>query len=317
VHIVSTLEHRITDQPAVLTIGKFDGFHRGHQLLIRTAIEHAQRSNSCSVVLTFDPHPSTVIHPERRQRLITSLEERIELIAAFNPDWLIVAPFTRETMMTTAEAYLRHLCTLMPLRELWVGANFVMGHNREGDIPTLMEIGQRLGFMVGSLSPMQIEGAPVSSSRVRHLLDQGKVEAVQKLLGRPFGVRGVVVEGNKRGRSIGFPTANLDGDPTHMVPANGVYACCACVEHQPVPAIVNVGVRPTFAEAEMCPTVEAHLLDWQGNLYGQKMRLEFLHFLRGEQKFASVDELRAHIQRDEARARELLQCGEVCHIGGG
>ncbi|NJN65254.1 MAG: bifunctional riboflavin kinase/FAD synthetase [Chloroflexaceae bacterium] len=304
-HIAYALEQRITDQPSVLTIGKFDGFHRGHQLLVRTAIEHARREGYCSAVLTFDPHPATVIHPERKQRLITSLEERIELIAAFEPDWLMVAPFTRETMMTTAEAYMQRLCAIMPLRELWVGANFVMGHNREGDIPTLMEIGHRFGFVVGSIAPMQIEGAPVSSSRVRQLLDQGMVEAVQKLLDRPFGVRGRVVEGNQRGRTIGFPTANLEVDPAHMVPANGVYACCACVERQTVPAIVNVGVRPTFGE--MRHTVEAHLLDWQGNLYGQVVRLEFLHRLRGEQKFAGMTELRAQIERDAAQAREMLR----------
>jgi riboflavin kinase/FMN adenylyltransferase len=304
-NIAYSLDERLTEVPTLLTIGKFDGFHLGHQLLIRTAVERAQQCRCGSAVLTFDPHPGMVVHPERKMRLLTSVQERIELIGRFDPDLLIVAPFNRQVMQMSAYDYMRKICDALPLRELWMGANFALGRNREGDVQRLMEIGEELGYGVGSVAPMLVEGAPVSSSRVRQLLRDGIVEGIEVLLGRPFKLQGTVVEGDHRGRQIGFPTANIQlDDPLHAVPANGVYVCRAFVEQQAFPAVVNIGIRPTFDGKT--PTVEAHLLNWDGDLYGWRLTLHFLHRLRGEVRFGSVDELVAQIERDVQRARELL-----------
>lgn len=304
--IVYSLDHPISDQPTVLTIGKFDGFHLGHQLLIRTAISHAQACRCQSAVLTFEPLPAQVIQPDKQTLLLTDITERTELIATLDPDILVIERFTSHLMSTTAYEYMRRITSALRVREIWVGADFALGHNREGTIPRLMEIGQELGYTVGSLAPALVKGERVSSSRVRKLLQQGDVEDVQSLLGRPFHVHGRVIEGDKRGRTIGFPTANLHIHPPHTLPARGVYVCHCYLEPGgiPLPAVVNIGVRPTFEGVEQ--TVEAHLLDWSGDLYDRDIRLTFLHRLRGEQRFDGIEHLVAQIHNDVERARMLL-----------
>ncbi len=312
--IEHSLEQPLTNRPVVLTIGKFDGFHLGHQALIRTATERARARNFASAVLTFDPHPGQVLSPERNVRLLTSINERIEMIGSYDPDLLIIVPFTRTMMNTSAEECMRKICHALPLRELWTGANFVLGRNREGTLPRLIDIGRDMGYTVGSLAPVMVEGVPVSSSRVRRLLSDGIVETLSALMGRPYGIVGRVVQGDGRGRTIGVPTANLAVDPLRALPASGVYACCARTERAPdtpVPAVVNIGTRPTFGGEEQ--TIEAHLLDWNGNLYGQTLRLAFWQRLRGERKFGHVNELVAQIQRDIARAREVLGSNRAAH----
>lgn len=302
--IVRTLAPGLSHRPAVLTMGKFDGLHLGHRQLIGTAVERAGAAGAISAVLTWDPHPNAVLRPDQPLQLLSSLEEKIEQIAALGPDLLIVAPFTRETMATSAEAYMAQICAALPLRELWVGEGFAMGRGRAGDVPSLMAIGRELGFAVGAVSTVIVEGEPVSSSRVRELLRAGDVGGAVALLGRPFGLRGVVVEGDKRGRQIGFPTANLAIDPAHVLPADGVYACRVYLDGAGLPAVTNIGVRPTFDGLRR--TVEAHLLDWSGDLYGRSIRVEFLHRLRGEQKFSGIEALVAQIRRDADQARVLL-----------
>lgn len=303
--IAYSLDQLLTERPAVLTIGRFDGVHLGHRLLVRTAVERAQELDFASAVLTWEPNPNAVIRPDQPLHLLSSLEERIELISALGPDLLIIAPFTRATMTTSAAEYMRQICATLPVRELWVGEDFAMGRGREGNIPRLMEIGRDLGYAVGTVAKAQLGGAPVSSSRVRQALLAGDVEGATLLLGRPFGLRGIVVEGDKRGRTIGFPTANLNIDAVHVLPADGVYACRVYLDGAGVPAVTNIGLRPTVGGTGR--TVEAHLLDWEGGLYGASLRIEFLHRLRGEQKFNGLAELVAQIGRDAARARELLQ----------
>jgi riboflavin kinase/FMN adenylyltransferase len=287
-----------------MTIGKFDGLHLGHQQMIGVVVERARSQNVCSAVLTFDPHPGMVLRPQHSPRLLTSLEERIELIAALNVDVMIVAPFNRETMATPAYDYMQQICTAVPLRELWVGEQFALGRKREGNIPRLAEIGQELGYTVHKLDPVLIGGERISSSRVRAMLSAGDVAGVEKLLGRFFRLHSIVVEGDRRGRTIGFPTANLAVNEQHALPADGVYACYAHVEGQAIAAVTNIGVRPTFGELRR--TVEAHLLDWSGDLYGRMIWLEFRHHLRGEHKFGGIDELKAQISRDAMQARALL-----------
>ncbi len=302
--IVRDLAPGLSSRPAALTMGKFDGVHLGHRRLIETAVERARALSIACAVLTWEPHPNAVIRPGQPLQLLTSLEEKIELIASLGPDLLIIAPFTAQTMATSAEAYMREIVAAVPLRELWVGEGFAMGKGRAGDVPALRAIGAELGFTVGTVGQVAVGGQPVSASRVRELLRAGDVAGAVELLGRPFGLRGVVVEGDKRGRTIGFPTANLQIGEAHVLPADGVYACRVVLDGERLPAVTNVGVRPTFEGARR--TVEAHLLDWEGDLYGRSIVVEFLHRLRGEQKFAGIEALVAQIRRDADRARELL-----------
>jgi riboflavin kinase/FMN adenylyltransferase len=287
-----------------MTIGKFDGVHLGHQHMIRHVVERAHNQGMQGAVLTFDPHPGTVLRPQKDIRLLTSLEERIELIAALGVDVLVVAPFNQETMSTPPYAYMRKICAALPLRELWVGENFALGRKREGNILRLAEIGRELGYTVGTLDTLIIGGERVSSSRVRTMLVEGNVAMVEQLLGRHFDLHSLVVEGDHRGRTIGFPTANLAINERHALPADGVYTCYAHVDGRAWPAVTNIGIRPTFGELRR--TVETHLLDWSGDLYGQSIRVEFLHRLRGEYKFDGIDALIAQITRDVEQARALL-----------
>ncbi|MEI8165185.1 MAG: bifunctional riboflavin kinase/FAD synthetase [Chloroflexales bacterium] len=303
--VVRTLEPGLTTRPSVLTMGKFDGLHLGHQQLIGTTIERAQSLGLGSAVLTWEPHPNAVIRAGQPLELLSSLEEKIELIARLGPDRLFVLPFTHETMTTGANVYMRQIYATLPFRELWVGEGFAMGKNRAGDVPSLMLIGAQLGFAVGALSKIVLGGLPVSSSRVREVLRAGDVASAHTLLDRPFGLRGIVVAGDQRGRVIGFPTANLHIDAAHVLPADGVYACRAYLNGVGLPAVTNIGLRPTFGNLHR--TVETHLLDWSGDLYGTSIRVEFLHRLRGEQKFDGIAALIAQIQHDAARARELLR----------
>lgn len=303
--VVYALEAGTTTRPSVLTMGKFDGLHLGHQELISTTVERARTLGFGSAALTWDPHPNVVLRPGQPVELLTSLEEKIELIGRFGLDLLIVAPFTEATKATSAEAYMRQIVAAVPVRELWVGEDFAMGRGRSGDVAALMGIGAELGFAVGAVRQIAADGQPVSASRVRERLRAGDVTGAVELLGRPFGLRGVVVEGDKRGRTIGFPTANLQIGPHHVLPADGVYACRVYLNGIGFPAVTNIGVRPTFDGLRR--TVEAHLLDWSGDLYGQSIRVEFLHRLRGEQKFAGIEALVAQIRADADAARELLR----------
>lgn len=304
-HMFHGLSEPINNRPTVLTIGVFDGVHRGHQHLIGSAVARANALGVQSAVLTFDPHPDLVIHPERGRLYLSSLERRAALIAVLGVDVLVVLPFTAETKTLSASSFIDQICTALPLRELWVGYDFALGRRREGDLAHLGKIGRERGYTVHPVEPLMVEGGPVSSSRVRAALGEGDVALAERLLGRPFTVDGLVVEGDKRGRTIGFPTANVAFDDLLVLPADGVYVCefeVAGVRHR---AVTNVGVRPTFDGVRR--TVEAHLLDFSGDLYGQHASVHFLHRLRGEKKFNGVQELVAQITSDARAAREYTR----------
>lgn len=308
--IVRGLEAIASQCPTTLTIGVFDGVHRGHQHLIGRVVERARAIKGCAAVLTFDPHPDLIIHPERQRLYLTSLEERAAQIAALGVDLLVVQPFDRALMGLTAMEFMQQICTALPLRELYVGHNFALGRGREGTIPRLGEIGRELGYQVFAVEPVLLDGSVVSSTRIRTLIRSGTVDAVEPLLGRPYSLRGPVVEGDKRGRTIGFPTANMSVDDLLLLPADGVYVCRVAIEPradqaaQQHFAVTNVGVRPTFAGMQR--RVEAYLLDYNDELYGRVLRLEFLAHLRPEQRFDGVDALVAQIRRDVAGARAYL-----------
>lgn len=288
-----------------LTIGNFDGVHRGHQMLVceLSAAAHAQGARAG--LLTFEPHPVAVLRPDVQVLRLTTNEERADLLAALGLDFVIVFPFTRETAATPAADFLAALTAHLPLRELWVGPDFALGRGREGNTERLAELGQTMGFAVRVIPPFDWNGEHVRSSRIRSLLnEEGAVEQAAELLGRPYRLWGEVVEGAKRGRQLGFPTANLRVPEERLLPAYGVYACWAWRGDRGYPAVVNIGVRPSFDNGH--PSVEAFLLDFSGDLYGETLGLSFMARLRGEKKFPNIGELIAQIRADAQRAQEIL-----------
>lgn len=291
---------------AWLTIGVFDGVHRGHQTLIRNLTAGAHADGAPAVVLTFDPHPAAVLRPEQAPPTLTTPEERGALFAALGVDYVITHPFNHQVAALSAKDFLSRLKQHLGFQQFWVGHDFAMGHNREGDIPRLRELSAELGFQLHVVAPVSLDERPVSSSRIRALLAQGEVQQAAEMLGRPYQLIGEVIEGAGRGRTIGVPTANLAIPPNRALPARGVYACRAWVGDSRVEAVTNIGYRPTFDNGPAHPSVETHLLDFSGDLYGQVIRLEFLSRLREERKFPHINALVQQIQNDIVQAREIL-----------
>lgn len=303
--LVHGLPGSINARPTVLTIGAFDGVHRGHQYLIGSTVRRARELDWQSAVLTFDPHPDMVINPAPDRFYLTSIEEQADQIAALGVDLLIVLPFNREVMALTAQQFMDHVRQAIALRELWIGWDFALGRKREGNLARLREIGQDFGYSVHPVDPFAMaDGSPVSSTRIREALRSGDVAAAAELLGRTFSVRGTVSRGDQRGRTIGFPTANLTVGDHHVLPGDGVYVCRASVGGQRYGAVTNIGLRPTFDGKRR--TVEAYLLDFVDEIYGEVVTLDILHRLRGEQKFDGIGALIAQITADVAAARAWL-----------
>lgn len=292
-------------QPVYLTIGNFDGVHRGHQMLVSELALAAHAGGGVAGLLTFEPHPVAVLRPGLKAPRLTSNEERAELLAALGLDFIVVYPFTRETAATPAAEFVAALTAHLPLRELWVGPDFALGRGREGNTERLAELGREMGFTLCVVPPFDWQGEPVRSSRVRSLLtEEGAVAQAGALLGRPYRVWGEVVKGAQRGQKLGFPTANLRLPEDRLVPAYGVYACWAWRGDAGHPAVVNVGVRPSFDNG--LPSVEAYLMDFSGDLYGETLGLSFIQRLRGEKKFADIGQLVEQIRSDAAAAQEIL-----------
>jgi riboflavin kinase/FMN adenylyltransferase len=303
---VTALEDLRPDRPACLTIGAFDGVHRGHQALIGDMVAHAHSAGKAAVVLTFFPHPSVVLRGRRPSFYLTTPEEKAVALQALEVDALVTHPFSQAVATIRAADFVDRLLAHARLSELWCGADFALGHNREGTVEFLRAEGQRKGFEVVVVPPILIDGEVISSTRIRQTLRDGAVEQAARYLGRPFRLSGQVVEGAKRGHQLGIPTANLAIWDEHAVPALGVYACRAAVAGREVQAVVNIGFRPTFEGGEAHPVVEAHLLDFAGDLYGQTLSLAFVARLRPEQKFPGVEALLAQIREDIVQARQIL-----------
>jgi riboflavin kinase / FMN adenylyltransferase len=306
---VESLAELTPDRPTLLTIGKFDGVHRAHQHLIATLVDGARERGAQSAVLTFDPHPDEVLHPERGIRYLTTVPERAALIAELGVDLMVALPFTAAVARWSAEEFMRFLRAHLALRELWVGPDFRLGHKAQGTIEVLRALGQTLGYAVHPIPLWTLDGEMVRSTSIRDALAAGQVDDARRQLGRPFSLQAEVVPGDQRGRTIGFPTANLAVPASHVLPADGVYACQVALldADDPAarhPAVTNIGVRPTFGT--LGRTVETHLLAGGRDLYGQTIRVEFLARLRGEQRFAGVEQLVAQIQQDVARAKLVL-----------
>jgi riboflavin kinase/FMN adenylyltransferase len=295
--------------PAV-AIGNFDGVHLGHQRLMQTALAEARALGGEAVVLTFDPHPAKVLAPQLAPPLLTTRARKLELVAAQGIDACLLEPFTRELAATTPDAFVERLLVGgLGARHVVVGYDFTYGQKRSGTVETLRAAGARLGFAVTVVPAVAIDGLVASSTKVRELLLEGNVAGARTLLGRPFDVDGPVVAGAGRGRTIGIPTANVavEGE---ILPRTGVYAVRVRSLGEPgAPArdaIANLGVNPTFVK-DGALSLEAHVFDFSGDLYGQRLRVEFVARLRDERRFASVDELVAQIRRDMTAAREALE----------
>ncbi len=294
-----------------VAVGVFDGVHRGHQQIIAGMVEAARAARYLAVALTFDPHPAITLGYEPPP-LLTTAEERAELLAALGLDVLVVLPFMPAIARTTAADFVGAMVRHLHLAELWGGPDFAVGHRRAGNAAFLRRLGARHGFTVQVVEPLIWEGAPVSSSRVRRALVAGDVHQARGCLGRPYRLAGTVVRGRSVGRSIGVPTANISPPPERLVPGGGVYACLAHTAHQGVhPAVTNIGVRPTFDTPSDGPAVvvEAHLLDFDADLYGQVLALDFIAHLRAERAFPSTEALVAQIHADAANARAILAQG--------
>lgn len=292
-------------EPVFLTVGNFDGVHRGHQMLISELAQAAHAAGALAGLLTFEPHPLAVLRPDVHTQRLTTNEERAGLLAALGLDFVLVLPFSRATATTPATEFMAALVDRLPLRQLWIGPDFALGRGREGDAARLTALGGDLGYAVRVVPPYDWRGEPVRSSRVRSLLvDEGAVAQAADLLGRPYQVWGPVMEGARRGRTLGFPTANLALPGDRLVPAHGVYACWAWRGEAGYPAVVNVGVRPSFDNGQR--SIEAYLLDFADDLYGETLGLSFISRLRGEMRFTDISALITQIKVDAEAARALL-----------
>lgn len=293
-------------QNAWLTIGSFDGVHRGHREILRQLTAGAHANGASAVVLTFYPHPNAVLRGQSGRFYLTHPEERAELLGEIGVDVVITQTFDRNLAATSATAYMQAIKTHLGLKELWVGYDFALGRAREGDIPTLRRLGNEMDYVVKVIQPVFVEGQAISSSLVRAWLAAGEVENANLALGRPYRLAGKVIHGDGRGSQIGIPTANLDVWAEKILPAEGVYACLARVGSQTFPAATNIGSRPTFRDSAPSFQIETHLIDFSGNLYGQSLTLDFIARLRGERRFANPEELVVQIREDIQQTRSAL-----------
>lgn len=291
------------DGPAALTIGAFDGVHRGHQALISRLVECAQKEELPAVVVTFDPLPRQVFGSSEGA-LLSSLEERLKQIEALGVDGTLLLTFDREFASTRAAHFVTRLQEHLHVRQLLLGPDFALGYHQEGDVAFLQQAGRERGFEVEVVAHIFYEGAPIHSTRIRAALRKGDLSQANAMLGRPYQLAGAIVGGERRGRELGYPTANLAVPSERLLPAKGVYVCRARSGARSWGAVLNLGHRPTFPEERV--TVEAHLLDFEGELYDQVLHLELLARLRPEREFPSEEALAAQIQEDVRHARTHL-----------
>jgi riboflavin kinase/FMN adenylyltransferase len=302
--------HRSIDglhlQSSWVTIGTFDGIHLGHQAIVRRLVEGAKQAGNPSVVITFHPHPAVILKKRAHSFYLTDPDERAELLGDLGVDVVVSYPFTAQVAEMTAREFIDHLYAHLGFNQLIVGFNFALGKGRQGDVPTLSRFGEEIGFSVQAITPVTNGGEVVSSSQIRTRLAEGDVERVERYLGRPYRLSGAVVPGDGRGRLIGIPTANISVWEERALPKAGVYVCIANALGKKWSSVANVGYRPTFESAPVQPRVEAHILDFKQNLYGETVTLDFVQRLRDEKKFDSVDTLIDQIHKDIARTRQVF-----------
>lgn len=289
----------------MLALGNFDGLHRGHQKIIERVRRGAAERGGVGVVLTFDPHPPRVVRPDKAPPLLMTMPQKLAAIERAGAHGVAVVRFTPELSRFTPEQFVRAvLVDWLRVAEVWVGADFLFGHERAGTFSVLRTLGSHYGFRVEKIDPVRYKEFVVSSTRIRRLVGEGRVDEAGALLGHHYTIDGVVVAGARRGRELGFPTANLSTD-NELVPPRGVYATTAELDGTCWPAITNIGVRPTV-EAAGAVTIETHVLGFDADVYGARLSLSFIQRLRDERRFADVDALREQIAADVRRAQRLF-----------
>ena len=297
-------------RPAAVAFGVFDGVHLGHKHLLASLLRSAGERNLAPVAVTLSNHPFSVLRPEVEVRMLTSLRERLQLLAASGVEHVASVTFTREVSLTSARDFMTTLRDCLGLQHFVAGPDMAVGHNREGTLPVLAMLGEELGYTLETASQFTLDGMSVHSTAVRKALDAGDIALANRLLGRRFTLDGPVVEGEGKGRGLlGFPTANIGVEPLQALPADGIYAAWLMMGDRKLPAAASIGHKPTFHEH--WPTVvEAFVLDFEGDLYGEHVRLEFVERLRTQERFESVDALTAKMNDDVLRTRRILMDGQ-------
>ncbi len=300
----------------VATVGTFDGVHVGHRTILRELHRHARARGLRSLLVTFDRHPLSVVEPERAPRLLTTPNEKKEILAQFPLDYVAFLPFTRSLSRYEPEAFVRRiLVSRFRVQGLVIGPDHGFGRSRSGDLRTLERLGEELGFAVDVVHEVEVAGEPVSSTRVRRAIEGGEVERAGRMLGRPYSLWGVVVHGMGRGRSLGFPTANLaPPSPTKLLPCPGIYAVRASLREHILNGLLHLGPRPTFPGSP--PSLELYLLEFEGDIYGETVRVELLSRLRDVRPFDSPAALVAQMRRDRDAAIRYFQGREALQGGG-
>jgi len=290
----------------VLALGNFDGVHRGHAKIIERVRRAAEERAASAIAMTFDPHPPRIVRPDKAPPLLMTTQQKLEALSKAGIQDIAIVRFTHELSRWDPETFIRSvLVEWMHVAEVWVGANFLFGRDRSGNFSIVRSLGARYGFRAEKIDPVRYKDFVVSSTRIRRLISEGRVDEAGVLLGHHYCVDGVVIQGQRRGRDLGFPTANICAD-NELIPPNGVYATTTQVDGVFHPSVTNIGIRPTFGNEGSQITVETHLLDFAAELYGRRLRIGFVRRLRDERRFENAEALRAQIAADCHQARTLF-----------
>jgi riboflavin kinase / FMN adenylyltransferase len=292
------------NRDSLITIGVFDGVHLGHKYLISQLIELARKQDLRNIVITFNKHPQEILNPQIQIPFLTDTSEKALLLKNEGADTVIVLTFSDDLSQIDATAFLKLLQTHLKMRGLVIGPDFALGRNAEGNISTIHQLGQQMGFTVTVVPPVRVNGDVVSSTAIRLAMVDGDMEKVRRMMGRPFSLHGRVIHGKGRGTSLGFPTVNLDILRGQALPSDGVYATRAYVDNRTYPSVTNVGTNPTFGTNER--TIESYLIDYHNSLYEHEVKIDFIHKLRGEVRFESAEELVKQIYEDIRQTKAIL-----------
>jgi riboflavin kinase / FMN adenylyltransferase len=289
-----------------VTIGSFDGVHLGHQHILRNLTANANNNNALAVVVTFYPHPMVVLRGPRESFYLSTINEKAKLLGETGVDYVMTHPFDQEISKYSAETFVKKLKDHLNMEQLWIGYDFSLGHNREGNFKKLTELGKKFNYKVVENYPITDNEEIISSTLIRKYLGKGNIARVEKLLGRTYTLKGKVVLGDQRGRTIGVPTANISIPDEIAVPKAGVYACIASINGKSYQSVTNIGVRPTFEKDPVPPRVEVHLLDFKGDIYGETLQISLIEFLRPEIKFDGIESLVSQINKDILKGKGIL-----------
>ena len=307
------IENFPADEASIVTIGTFDGVHLGHQQILKQLIDTSRKSKLKSVLLTFFPHPRMVLQPDISMRLIQTIQEREKALQKTGLDYLVIHPFSTEFSRLSADDYVKQiLVEQLNVRKVVVGYDHRFGRNRTASLEDMYHYADIHEFEVIEINAEKIESTAVSSTKIRKAIDEGNIELANTYLGHSFTIEGMVIDGDKRGRELSYPTANIDlKNPHKIVPKQGVYLVKSNLEDRIIYGMMNIGTKPTFNAA--MPSIEVHFFDWNGNLYGQVVQVELLKWVREERKFNTVEELQTQIQADEQYCRSSIPTSHVSY----